>query len=219
MYGIPGNSGGGGGGFGGALGAMGGFLGGPWGMGIAALLPGLLGTLAGGDNPRKLRQQALSFFDPRNIDNEANQLFRTNLNSAGYNMARSELIGAGQAGQGALQRQLAQTGLNRSGVGASLSTAAGMAPGFQMGRLNASAWENAMRMAQQSAMSKAQTLMGMPMQRSMGLPLFAGGINALLPLIFQMMQQRQRGGTGGGGGGNSGTYGPYGPAAADWDTR
>ena len=169
-------------------GGFGGFLGSPWGMLGSALLPGLLGSLVPHDDPRKLRQQAMQLFDTSYLDNEANSIFHNTLGGAGFNQARSDIIGGAQAGQGQLNRLLAQTGLGHSGVGASISAAAGAAPGFAMGKLNAAAWENAMRQAFQNSQMKAQALMGMPMSQGKGMPLFAGGINALLPLLFKMMQ-------------------------------
>lgn len=169
-------------------GGFGAFMSNPWTMLGASMLPGILGSLVPHDDPRKLRAQAMQLFDSSYLDNETNNIFNSTIGGAGFNRARSDIIGGAQAGEGALNRMLAQTGLGNSGVGGAIRAATAAAPGFQMGRLNAAAWENASRMAFQNSQMKAQALMGMPMSMGKGLPLFAGGINALLPLLFKMMQ-------------------------------
>lgn len=169
-----------------------GMLGGPWGMIGMSLLPGLLGQLIQpGDNPRRMREQALAEFDPSKLSNNQDELFRNLMNGAGMNQARSEMIGSAQAGMGGIQRHLGQTGLGRSGVGTAALGAAAASPGINLGRLTAGAWGQAAQQAQGLAQQRAQTIMGGGMQQGLGGPLLGAGMSALLPLLFKLMQQKQ----------------------------
>ena len=181
----------------------------------SAFAPGLLSALFGNhDNPRKVRQHALSYLDPTLIQKEGESLFQQTLQSPGYNMARSDILGAGQAAQGGIQRHLGQTGLGRSGIGTAMLGAASAAPGIHIGKLSAMAWDSAMQQAQGLARARAGTVAGMPQGQSPTPGLFAGGMNALLPLLFKMMQQQQGGQQNAYGGGGAESFpGAYG----DWN--
>lgn len=168
-----------------------GFFGGPWGMAASVLGPALLGHMfQPGDNSRRLRQQALAQFDPRSLSNDQDALFRTMMNGAGMNQARTEMIGSAQAGMGGIQRHLAQTGLGRSGVGTAALGAAHAAPGINIGRLTADAWGQAAQQAQGLAQSRASTIMGGGFQQGMGAPMLGAGMSAFLPFLFKLMQQK-----------------------------
>jgi hypothetical protein len=157
-------------------------------MAGAALLPGLLGSLfSHGENPKDLRNRALFELDPNRINSNAENMFQQTLNSPGFNYARSQMVSAGQAGVGAINRALAQTGLNRSGVGTAMTGAAAAAPGIQMGQLTASAWDSALNNAMGLARARAGVYGGMPRQEGYGGAFTAAGLNALLPYLFRML--------------------------------
>jgi hypothetical protein len=166
-------------------------MGGPWGMFAMSMLPALLGQLMPHDDPKRLRQMALDQFNPANISNDQQSLFTNMMNGAGMNQARSETIGSAQAGIGAIQRHLGQTGLGRSGVGTAALGAAAAAPGINLGRLTADAWGRASQQAQGLAQQRAGTIMGMPQQPNMAMPLMGAGLNSFMPFLFKLMQQKQ----------------------------
>lgn len=182
MYGVPSTSSGGGGGF---LAGAGNFLSGPGGMSLLALLPSLLGGLFRRRDPmRQARAQIEGILDPFRIEQEGTQLYKDTLQSPGYNQARHDIVAGGQTGQMALARHLGANGLLGTGVGAGASAAVAAAPSIHLGKLSAHAWDVAMANAGQRATSRASILAGMPVEPNYGANLFAGGLNALLPLLY-----------------------------------
>lgn len=177
---------------------------------------GLGGFMNNLDPARKRYNQIQQLTDPWKIQQQARDLFQNNLSSPGFNMARSETLGAGQAAQGALMRNLGQTGLLHSGVGNAAIGAAAAAPGIHLGQLTANAWEQAQGQASHDAFGRATLLGGMPQQTNNVGNFAAGGMNAFLPYLFKMLQARggvpgmDRGTPGGYTGGGGTQYNPRG---------
>ena len=170
----------------------------PYGALAMSLGPALLGRLfqGKGQDWGAMRRNAQWEMSPEKIQSQGLDIFQSNINSPGYSMARSQMMGAGQAAQGAIQRNLGQTGGLRSGIGNAALGAAAAAPGIHMGQLSAQAWDNAMQQSTQRAMHRASIAMqGAP--ETMSRDLLAGGMNSLMPLIFKGMQPRQATNTGG----------------------
>lgn len=168
------------------LDGLGAFLGGPGGMALLGLAPSLLGGLFSRRDPmHQARAEISRIMDPFNIEREGEQLYKNTLQSPGYNQARNDIVGGAQTAQMALARHLGTTGLGSSGVGAGASAAVAAAPGFQMGRLASQAWDTAMANANQRASAHASLLAGMPTAPNYGANLFAGGLNAILPMLLR----------------------------------
>lgn len=182
-----------------------GMLGGPWGMAISTLAPMLLGMMGSHNDPAKRRyNQIRDIMSPWAIEKEGQDLFQNTLNSPGYNMARSDLLGAGNSAMGAVQRQLGQSGLTNSGVGLAAIGSAGAAPGRAQSQLTASAWDQAMQNAQGRAGQRAAALGGMPQEQNWVGNMSATSLNSLLPILMNMLNRRGGGSNGGWGGGSNG---------------
>jgi hypothetical protein len=131
------------------------------------------------------RQRVEQIMDPWNIRKQGQDEYTSILHSPGYSQARSETIGGGQNAINQMNTTIGQRGLGRSGVGLAMPAAVTAGVGANLGRLSAGAWDQAQQNARQMAYAKASTIAGMPVEPNYGANLFAGGLNALLPLLMK----------------------------------
>ena len=159
---------------------------------MSFLGPMALGAFARNNDPYRRRLQNIeAMTHPDVIERDARNMFQRNLSSPALNMARSEIIGAGQSAQSAMQQNLARQGLLQSGVGNAGLAAAAAAPGIHLGRLTAGAWEMAQRQAQGAAFQRAGIIGGMPQEQNHYANFGAAGMNAFLPYLFWLMSQNK----------------------------
>lgn len=154
--------------------------------------PSLFGGALGRSDPNeKLRQQALALFNPKALQASTNQFYGQNVNSPAYSASQRGIIGTGQHLQNAVAASLASRGVAQSGIGAVMNPLAGSATGMGLSKLNASMWDMAGNQAQNSAQARAGILTGGPGPPNYTANLMAGGMNAIMPMLMEMMKQRR----------------------------
>lgn len=158
--------------------------------GLLSLAPGLFSGLFGGDPQKKLRKQINKLLDPKNQAALTKQFYEQAISSPAYSQAQGTIAaGANQAG-GDIASSLAQRGIGTSGTGAILPGLVSSLVGSQQAGLRTSAYQGAQGQAQNTLQQQLAALTGTsgPSQTQQ---LFAGGLDALGPLLAQYFSQNR----------------------------
>lgn len=151
----------------------------------------------GMEEDRKRRERMImEMLAPDQIERDSRNLFSSITSGGAFNQARNDILSAGNMGMNAVQRQLGQSGLANSGVGLAAIGAAGAAPGRDLSRLTADAWNTANSQAGNNAYRRAGVLSGLPGQvprENYAATYGAAGLNALLPLLMGMTNKKRGG--------------------------
>jgi hypothetical protein len=133
---YPQNDGGGMGGFMSGLGGLGGLIGGPWGMALGALLPGIVGLFRHKHSPADYFNQAYSTLGKNlggaQFGQDLNSLYSRYANSPMAAAATRNMVMGNQAMQGSMRTSLGERGLGSSGIG---SVAPALAQGMLGGQM------------------------------------------------------------------------------------
>lgn len=161
----------------------------PWGMaamGATSLLPWLFSRLGGMQDPTaQLRNQINQIMSPGAISNNANQLYRMGIQSPGFQTQLGQIAGSTNNMANLIGNRFAA---NNPGMDAGRRMGATMMrgnAGMQYGQAYGNLYNTSLNAANQNAMHQAQMLAGLGPSTSMSNQLFAGGINAFLPLLFR----------------------------------
>ena len=164
---------------------------------LLSSMPGLLGSLFGGNQNEQLKKQAMQLLSPERLQQLTQQLYQQFLSSPAFSQGQSGVAaGANQAGN-QVQANLAARGIGTTGTGAVLSSLTPSLVGSQMAGLRTGGWNQAQQAAQSQIQQQLKALFeaaGMQMPSSMTQQLFGAGAGAL----GSWLGNRQPGGGGGG---------------------
>ena len=154
--------------------------------------PSLLSKLFGGDPQEKLRREIARLTGAKNVGATTGQFYQQALGSPAYSQAQGTIAaGANQAG-GQLASALGARGIGTSGTGAVLSSLIPSLVGSQQAGLRTTAYQSAQQQAQQQIQAQIAALMG-TQGPSQSASLFAGGLEALGPILQQYLLRRNPG--------------------------
>lgn len=169
------------------------FLGNP--LFLSALLsfaPALFSKLFGNDPQKKLRQDVRRLTGAQNVGAETNKFYQQGLASPAFSQAQGAIAAGANQTANQVQANLGARGIGTSGTGAILSSLTPSLVGSQQAGLRTSTYQGAQNQAQQSIQAQLQALMGTqgPSQTQQ---LFAGGLEAYLPYLQQLLSGRAMG--------------------------
>lgn len=158
----------------------------PWGLGIGLGMSGLSALLGRGmEDPAQARMRMLmNIMSPEAISN-AGQNFYSRAISSPFGIAGTQnAFNSGTMYTNALNRNLASTGLARTGVGAMSGAFGSQMANRSVNTFRGNLWNNAMNMGLQSRESLAGMLGGMPMQNPMWMQLLGAGLQSLPYMMY-----------------------------------
>jgi len=159
---------------------------------LISLAPALLSGLFGGNPQKKLQKKINRLLSPENQKALTNQFYQQALGSPAFSQAQGQIAtGANQAGSD-IASSLAQRGIGTSGTGAILPGLISSLVGSQQAGLRTSAFQGAQQQAQNTLQQQIANLQGTsgPSQTQQ---LFAGGLDALGPILAQYFSQQKQG--------------------------
>lgn len=157
---------------------------------LLSLAPGLLSGLFG--DPRKKMQKKINkLISPANQQALTNQFYNQALGSPAFSQAQGQIAtGANQAGSD-IASALAQRGIGTSGTGAILPGLVSSLVGQQQAGIRTAAYQGAQNQAQDTLQKQIEALQGTA-GPSQSQQLFAGGLDALIPVLQQYFSQQRR---------------------------
>jgi hypothetical protein len=156
------------------------------------MAPGILSSLGlmGGDPRQKLQQQLLQLMSPGNVGKLTQQFTQQAMQNPAYSAAQGGIAAGANATQGKLASSLGARGLGTSGTGAVLSSLTPSIVGQQQSQLNSAAAQQGQQMAQNSIEGQMRALMGTGGLPSQTQQYFAGGLEAMQPLLMQFLKSQ-----------------------------
>lgn len=120
-----------------------------------------------------------------------NKYYQQNIGSPAFSQAQGTIAAGANATGGQLASELGARGIGTSGTGAILSSLIPSIVGQQQAGLRTSAYNSGQQQAQNEIQQRISALGGAPAYGpSQGQQLFAGGLEAFLPFLIQMFQNR-----------------------------
>ena len=160
--------------------------------GLMSFAPSLLGAagLFGQDPKKKLRKDMGRLMDPKLQAQLTQQFYQQMLSSPAFSQAQGTIAaGANQTG-GQLASELGRAGMTGTGTGAILSSLLPSLVGQQQAGLRTSAYSSGQNQAQNEIQQRISALGGAPsFGPSQTQQLGAGGLEAFLPFLIQMLQK------------------------------
>lgn len=164
------------------------------GYALSSFLPALLGSLFG-DPQAKLRKQLMNLTSAQNVGKLTNQFYQQALSSPAFSEGQGAIAaGANQAGN-QVASELGARGIGTSGSSAILSSLIPSLVGSQQAGLRTAAYQSGQGQAQSKIQSDVAALTGTS-GPSQGRQIFAGGLEAFLPVLLKYLQSRGPGGGG-----------------------
>lgn len=158
----------------------------PWGLGIG-LGMSALGALFGRgmENPELQRQRLLmSIMSPENITNAGASFYNRAVASPYGIQGMQNAFNTGTMYTNALNRNLAGTGLSRTGVGAMRGAYGSQMANRSVNMFRGNLWNSSMNMGLQSREALAGMIGGMPMQNPMWMQLLGAGMQGLPYMMY-----------------------------------
>lgn len=155
-----------------------------------SFLPGLLSALGlFGDPQAALRKKVGQLTSAKNVGAETQQFLQQLLASPAFSQAQGNIAAGANATQGKLESSLGARGIGTSGSGAILSSLIPSLVGQQQSQLRTGAFQSAQQQAQQRIQAQLAALTGQAPAGQTS-QLFAGGLDALGPLLKQFLSSR-----------------------------
>lgn len=158
---------------------------------LSALLsfaPSLLSGLFG-DPQRKLRGELNRLSSPQYLQNLTAQNYQGQIASPAFSQAQGAIAAGANQTANQVASNLAQRGIGTTGTGAVLSSLTPSLVGSQTAQLRTAAQQSAEQMAQQQVEQRIRALLGTS-GPSQSQQLFAGGLEAFLPFLQQLLQRQ-----------------------------
>lgn len=157
--------------------------------GLLSFAPGLLSRLFGSDPAQAYRSQVQKLTSPQNVSKLTGQFYQNALSSPAFSQAQSQIAAGGNVAAGNVARELGSRGIGTTGTSAVLSGLIPSMLGQQQAGLRTSAYGTAQNQAQNTIEQQIAALSGR-MPASQSSQLFAGGLEAFLPYLQQLLQNR-----------------------------
>lgn len=164
-------------------------------QGLLSMGPALLSRLFG-DPQAELRKKVGKLTSAKNVSAETEAFLKQILSSPAFSQAQGSIATGANVAQGRLASELGARGIGTSGSAAVMSSLIPSVVGGQQATLRTGAYQSAQERAMEKIRSDIATLTGTQGPSRTG-QLFAGGLEALGPILQKLLMSR----TGNGGGG------------------
>lgn len=153
---------------------------------LLSFAPGLLSSLFG-DPARKYRQQVRQLTSAQNVGQTTQGFYQNALSSPAYSQALGTIAAGANQASGNVAQSLAARGIGTSGTGAILSGLTPSLIGSQQAGLRTAAYGSAQDQAMKHIQAQLAALSGTqgPSQTQQ---FFAGGLDAFIPYLSQLLQ-------------------------------
>lgn len=144
----------------------------------------------GEDPQERLRRELAAIFSPERLGQFAQQHFKTITGGPGYTMARNYAIAGSNTMKNSLTRSLEARGLGTTGIASIASAAADSSLGLNLGRIDASAYDQSLDLARDSQRGAAAALTAAPYGTSRFAASFGRGLEAFMPILRDYLSKR-----------------------------
>lgn len=162
---------------------------------LMSFAPGLLSSLFG-DPRQKYLSQVRRLTSAQNVGRETDKAYQNIIGGPAFSQAQSTIAAGANQASNQVAQNLAARGIGTSGTGAVLSGLTPSLVGSQMGQLRTSAHTSAQEQANRAIQAQLNALSGTYGQASPTQQAFGTGLEAFLPFLQSLLQNRGAGGQG-----------------------